>query len=580
MHRSRSFAARSRQRGITLVEALAALFIAALMFAGLSMLINTSMKNLRDQQAAQYQAQLANAAMQLVQANYATLASQAAATAARPVVVPLRAAVGAIQLASYLPASIQGANAYGQSPCLLVTAQATGGLDALLVTEGGQTIPDLELGYIAANAGQGGGSIPSKNGAGAANANGAAYGAYGAWINAAPDTSGANCSGQATGVGHLVSEVFTTGPGNQNADFLYRVRVPGYADANTMHAPIYLHDSVAHVEGSSDEDCKPGLPNSVGKITSDANGRVLSCQSSGTWQFAGSSYWRDPVASSSNLSSLSNPQQGDVALALDTGIPWEYTGTAWHSLILDNNNNLVIGDSLLVASRLDLTQQNVIGTSCADDSKVTSATGKVSMNAAGEVLSCQNGKWENQSQINPYGSDADCVIIMGNPGAHDYDKCSYRYSGPYPNGDNPSYDAAAGNYSYKVTRKVMLAKPGIISVAAWAHMYDEICRSGQNNFHNMGQVALYVTITDNDTGHVIGNSQSQSPTITDDSAGINENVTQAAPANQGGYNIVIQTDWANYNGLKTPYETNYCGPKGDLIQTTPVAAGWTINSFY
>lgn len=580
MYRSRSFAARSRQRGVTLVEALAALFIAALMFAGLSMLINTSMKNIRDQQAAQYQAQLANAAVQLVQANYPALASQVAATA-RPVVVPLRAAVGAIQLASYLPPSIQGNNAYGQSPCLLVTAPATGGLDALLVTEGGQTIPDLELGYIAANAGQGGGSIPSKNGAGAANASGSAYGAYGAWINASPNATGANCSGQATGIGHLVSEVFTTGPGNRNADFLYRIRVPGYADANTMHAPIYLHDSVAHVDGSSDEDCKPGLPNSVGKITADAHGRVLSCESSGTWQYQGSSYWRDPVATSGDLSSLSNPQRGDVALALDTGIPWEYTGTAWHSLILDNDGNLVIGNALIVASRLDLTQQNVIGADCTRNPNVVSETGQISMDAAGEVLSCQHGKWANQSQINPDRSDVDCVIIMGNSGAHEYDgQCSYRYTGPYPNGDNPSYDAAAGNYSYKVTRTVRLAKPGIISVAAWAHMYDEQCVNGKNDFHNMGQVALYVTIFDNDTGRRIGGSQSQSTTITDDSTGINENVTQAATPNQGGYNIVIRTDWANYNGVKTPYVTNYCGPKGDLIQTTPVAAGWTINSFY
>ncbi|HTH73592.1 MAG TPA: shufflon system plasmid conjugative transfer pilus tip adhesin PilV [Trinickia sp.] len=583
MHRSPAyrFSSRARQRGATLVEALAALFIAALMFIGLSMLINTSMQNIRDQQAAQYQSQLATAAAQLVQANYAALASQATAT--KPVAVPLHAAAGAIQLGSFLPVSVQGKNAYGQAPCLLVTAPATGGLDALLVTEGGQTIPDLELGYIAANAGQGGGSIPLRTTTGAAN-NGAAYGAYGAWIINAPNATGANCSGAATGAGHLVSEVFTSAPANQNADFLYRVRVPGYADANAMHAPLYLHDTVAHVEGTSDADCGAGVPNSIGKITADSNGRVLACESSGTWQFVGSSYWRDPVATQADLASLSTPQQGDVSLVLQTGVPYEYTGSSWHSLIVDNNGNLVIGNALVAVSRLDLTQKNTVGSPCPDDTPYVTGAGQISIDASGHVLSCQDGPggraWQNQSEINPGGRDVGCVIIMGNAGATDY-SCQFSYSGPYPSGSgNPSYNAGTGSYSYTVTRTLFLSKPGVIAASGWAHMYDAVCVDGNSKFGNQGQVAQYVSVYDNDTSTLIGRTQAQSPTITDDAAGINANLLQSALPNVKGYNVVIQTDWANYNGMKTPYTTNYCGPSGNLVQTSPVVAGWTINSFY
>ncbi|WP_206956702.1 shufflon system plasmid conjugative transfer pilus tip adhesin PilV [Trinickia acidisoli] len=577
MHRSPAYRSRVRQRGATLVEALAALFIAALMFIGLSMLINTSMQNIRDQQAAQYQSQLATAAGQLVQANYATLASEATPT--NPVVVPLHASGTALQLASFLPVSIQWRNAYSQSPCLLITAPASGGIDALLVTEGGQTIPDLELGYIAANAGQGGGSIPSKTASGAAN-NGAAYGAYGAWIVGSPNGTGASCSGTATGAGHLVSEVFTSAPANENADFLYRVRVPGYTDANAMHAPLYLHDTVTHVENTSDNDCSLGLANSIGKITADANGRVLQCESSGSWQFAGSSYWRDPVATQADLNALSTPQQGDVALVLQTGVPYEYVGGVWHSLVVDNNGNLIIGNALMAASRLDLTQTNTINSGCPDDSQFITGAGQISMDASGNVLSCQNGTWQNQSQINPGGSDVGCVIIMGSPGATDY-SCPYSYSGTYPSASgNPGYDAGTGSYSYTETRTVQLSKPGIIAAAVWAHMYDEQCVNGNINFNNQGQVAVYVSIYNNDTGALIGRNEAQSPTITDDAAGINANLLQSASPNNSGYNVVVETDWANYNGLKTPYTTDYCGPSGNVVPTSPVVAGWTINSFY
>lgn len=600
MFRSPPVRARTRERGATLLEALAALFIAALMFIGLTMLINTSMQNIRDQQVAQYQSRLATAATQLVQANYAALASMATATS--PAVVPLHGGAGTLQLASFLPASVQGQNAYGQSPCLLVTAPATGGLDALLVTEGGQAIPDLELGYIAANAGQGGGSIPAKTATGAAN-NGAAYGAYGAWIISTPNQSGAKCSGVATGTGHLVSEVFTSAPSNKNADFLYRVRVPGYPDANAMHAPMYLHDDqTSHTDDTSDGDCGPAVAKSIGKITADPQGRVLACVSPGVWQFAGTSVWREPVATESQLNSLSDREPGDVSLVLQTGVPWEYVGSGvWHPLSVDNNGNLninngsvnvdsgnvnvsngnlVVDKGLTVTPRMDLTQINTVGAPCADDSSVVTGAGQLSIDALGSVLSCQNGTWQNQSQINPGGSDVGCTIIMGNPAANDY-SCPFYYSGTYPGpGGNPGYDSGTGSYSYMITRTVLLSKPGIIAASVWAHMYDAVCINGTNKWGNQGQVAQYVSIYNNDTKALIGRTQAQSPTITDDAAGINANLLQSATPNKKGYDVVIETDWANYSGMKTPYTTDYCGPSGNIVQTSPVVAGWTINSFY
>ena len=565
--RSRPSPSLLRQQGVTLVETLAALFIAALMLLGLTYMINTSMKDIRDQQAAQYQAQISNAAAQLLQKNYAALA--AAATPTTPVVIALTG--GTLNLSSYLSATVQGKNAYGQAPCLLVFAPATGGLDALLVSEGGQVIPDLDLGYIAANSGQGGGSIPSNN-----NQAGSAYGAFGAWKKTPPNPSSASCSGQETGGGHLASEVFTTGPANQNADFLYRTDMTAiYPDGNAMHAPIYMADQ-AHVENASDADCGLTVTNSTGKITADASGRVLSCES-GVWQVQGSAYWRDPVASVSDLPVPPNAQIGDVALVLDTGVPYEYAATGWHSLIVDNNGNLIMSSGTLVASQLDVAAQHTIGTSCSPDS-IAPTAGQISMNSAGLVLSCQNGLWANQSQVTPGNNDSSCVVIMGPSPSPDYPACSFIYGGPYP-GPNVTFNTDNGTYSYLITRTVTLSKPGVISAAIWGHMYDAQCINSIMANGYSGQIQQTVDIVNNDNQQILATNTAQSPTITDDTVGINENLVYAAAPNGSGYSVNIYTNWANYSGPKTPYSSSYCG-SSSVIQTSPVVAGWSINSYY
>jgi len=568
--RSRPSPSLLRQQGITLVETLGALFIAALMLLGLTYMINTSMKDIRDQQAAQYQAQMSNAAAQLLQKNYAALAAEATPTT--PAVIALN--TGTLQLSSFLSANVQGQNAYGQAPCLLVFKPDTGGLDALLVTEGGQVIPDLDLGYIAANSSQGGGSIPSNN-----NPAGSAYGAFGAWKKTTPNPSSASCSGQETSGGHLVSEVFTTGPSNQNADFLYREdMLATYPDGNAMHAPIYMAQTA--VEGGTDKYCGTAVANSTGKITADPSGRVLSCES-GVWQTQGSAYWRDPVASVSDLpvpSVTDNVHIGDVALVLDTGIPYEYTANGWHPLMVDNNGNLIMSSGTLVASKLDLAGQNTLGASCGAD-PIAPTAGQISMDAAGHVLSCQNGVWANQSEVDPGNNDSACVVIMGPSPSPDYPQCSFIYGGPYPNGSNPVYNSANGTYSYEITRTVTLSKPGVISVAIWGHMYDAQCINSIMANGYSGQIQQTVDIVNNDNGEIIATNTAQSPTITDDTVGINENLVDAAAPNGSGYSVNIYTNWANYSGPKTPYSSSYCG-SSSVIQTSPVVAGWSINSYY
>jgi len=546
-------AGKALQRGFTMVEMLAALAIAAIMMVGLTMMINTTLEDTRAQQAALYQSQLAGAAAQLIQQNYAALSAKATPT--QPVVVPLNSS-GPYQLVTYLSSHMQAQNAYNQTPCLLVYPGAAGGVDGLLVTEGGRTIADAELGYIAANAGLGGGSIQSIN-----NPSGSARGAFGSWVLAAPNPANASCSGTKTATGHVVSEVFYNGTQSQNADFLYRVGVPGNANANTMQVPIIL---------AQQTDYQPCT--TVGAVAADAAGNMVVCQG-GMWEPQASFHWRSPVQAFANLNGLSTKKAGDVAVSLATQRAYAYDGSNWQPLAVDEAGNLS------VPGWINLGNTQVMGSPCTPSSTAT----QVATDAGGRVLSCQpyagntnNYEWLNQSEITPGSQYSGCTILMMSPGANDYPQCagppSFNYYGP-PYG----YNNANGTFSYTYTVPVTLVKPGVIVASSWAHMNDSICTSGNNPPPRAAQLAQNISILDSNKNS-LAYQEAQGPTMNNDSGGINNALTQSAPA--GNYTVSITTSWATYNGISTPWTSSFCGAHSQTIINSPVVEGSSVNTYY
>jgi prepilin-type N-terminal cleavage/methylation domain-containing protein len=527
-----------RERGFTMIEMLAALALAALMIAGVTVLINSSLEDTRAQQAARYQSQMTAAAKQLIQQNYSALVAQA--TTATPVVVKLNSSP--YQLSSYLSSAMNGTNAYGQTPCLLVYAAPTAGaLQALLVTEGGETIPDPELGYIAANSGTGGGSIQATN-----NPGGAAMGAYGSWTVPVPNPAGASCSGTKTGFGHLASLVFYNGTQAQNSDYLYRVGVPGDPAANTMQVPIVLANQTDYAACTTS-----------GAIAADALGNVLNCEA-GVWEPQASYHWRGPVADAAALSALPSPMAGDVAMTLATNRAYTYTGQTWQALAVDEQGVLALGN------------METVGAPCAP---TAASSTPVSTDASGRVLSCQDGTWETQTEIEPASSMTGCTMIIASPGANDYPTCAPPpsmdyYASPYT--DNPTN----GTFSYAYSVPVTLTKPGIIVASTWAHMNDGSC---PNTSGSLAQISQSIDVLDN-TNTDIAHTESQGPTLNSDSGGINNSLTQSGMP--GTYTVVVTTNWATYAGITTPWVSSYCSQYGYPVPNTPVAAGWSINSYY
>ncbi|MDH6146217.1 MULTISPECIES: shufflon system plasmid conjugative transfer pilus tip adhesin PilV [Paraburkholderia] len=546
--------ARRRARGFTLIEMLAALAIAAVMIAGMTAMVGTSLEDTRGQQSALYQARIAAAARQLLEANYAQLAQAAAGGS---FAIGLNTA-GSYQLASYLSGTTGTTNPYGQTPCLLINGVAgqPGSIQALLVTEGGRTIPDGELGYIAANAGQGGGAIQAMT-----SPAGAAKGAYGGWTVTAPNPGNVSCSGKRTGVGHLASLVTTTSTQAQNTDYLYRVAVPGNTDVNTMHVPLVL----ATTQTAFAQCSEPGA------VAADSSGNVLSCENGPNASFAyqwlpqASYQWRQPVATYNALTSLTSPHDGDVSMSRDTHRAFTYNAAAgnWQALAVDQNGQLTLGNSA------------TLGATCGPNP----ASGTLlTTDAAGDVLSCQsvtasNGntalRWEISTAITAGPTTTGCTLVMTTPGATDYTGCGGPAGGSITGPKN-------GTYSYTMRIPVTLTRPGVITASSWGHMNDGVCVTTTQPTQS-AQLSQDLDILDG-SQNSISHTESQTPTLTNDSGGINNTLAQSVQP--GTYQVQVTTNWATYYGITTPWTSSYCYPAGNPIPNTPVAAGWTINLYY
>jgi prepilin-type N-terminal cleavage/methylation domain-containing protein len=536
--------------GFTLIEILAVLALIAILMAGLIPMINSSLEDTRGQQAALYQAQLTAAATRLIEQNYAALAAQATATNA--VVVKLNDPT--YPLSNYLPSAFGGTNAYGQTPCLLIYKPSATALQALVVTEGGQIIPDPELGYIAANSGAGGGAIQAIS-----QPAGSAIGAFGSWKLATPNPAGQSCSGKPTGVGHLASLISYDGTQAQNADYLYRVAVPGNPQANTMQVPIVLAQQTDYTTCTQ-----------YGAIAADGFGNLVDCdRTEGRWVPKASYHWREAVNSETDLQGAAMPvQDGDVRVTLQTHRAYVYNGSTWQALAVDQAGNLALGNSNNAGDPCPPTPASGVAAASPN-------TTLISTDAAGHVLSCQNSKWQTQNDIEVADSVTQCQIIMANAngGAGDYNNCFGQPGGAYTSGDY-SYQSSNGTYSYTYQRKVVLDKTGIIVASTWAHMNDGLC-NGPTGHH--AQISQSVDIK-NGSGTVVAHTESQSPTLIDDSGGINNSLTQGLASDT--YYVIVTTNWATYAGITTPWVSNFCGANNTTIQNTPIAAGWTINSYY
>ncbi len=329
--------------GFTLIEILAALTLGSFLAVGIAAMINSSLKDIRSQQTAAYQAQVTEAAAKYLRDNYNDLATRGDPNVTLAVPLTELKSAGA-----FLSPSFGLTNPYKQTPCLLVrriapAAPATSPmLSALLVTEGGIPIEPAELSYIAASAGRNAGAIKNVDGVMVAE------GSYGSWRLSGAELNnytGIRCADVA-GAGHLASALFYDNPSQLGTDYLYRTAVPGRPELNEMSTPIGM-TGAALIDTNANPNCGPGA-----KIAIDTTRNLISCGDDQLWK--GSS-WK---ASVPNFAELANTpgKLGDVRLERTNGRAYAYAQTlpngvhVWTPLAVDDAGNLDVPNTISAAT--------------------------------------------------------------------------------------------------------------------------------------------------------------------------------------------------------------------------------------
>lgn len=370
---------KKKQRGVTLLEIIVALGVLATVVVGASSLLDNYAQNMRSSIVAQQVSTFGNAAQAYIKDNYSAVA--AVATATTPALIRVSTLTGT----GYLQSGFSVSNSYGQNICALVLQPTAGQLNALVVTEGGSAINDLDLGQIAGTVGAAGAGVYS-------NATTTVTGTMGGWSMPIGNFANANASGMhcdgtagtvAIAVGRPMMALWFNG-GDTTSAYLYRNSVAGQPQLNQMNVPIIM----ASVQTTG------GACTTTGAIAQDGNGAVLSCQS-GTWQSQGSAYWKNPVTNFASLPTCNAAAQWQtrVVETPTTGSgPRAYTcdGTTWQPLGVDDTGSITVAGTATInklAGNLQVTPTATVGTAC-------SPNGRIAQDGTGLILSCQSGVWK------------------------------------------------------------------------------------------------------------------------------------------------------------------------------------------
>ena len=330
---------RRAQRGVTLLELIVVIGLLASVMTGLAKWSDMYVESTKETVAGQHMATVGDAANAYLKDNYATVS--AAATATTPVLIT----VDMLRTTGYLQNGFSATNNFGQTLCVLVLKPSGTTLLGLVVSEGGTSIADLDLGNVAVAIGAPGGGIYST-------ATTTITGAMGGWTTpvgsfANANASGKKCDGVTAGTptlaaGHPVMALWFAN-GDPSSAFLYRNSVPGHTELNTMNTPILMGASTVQTAGAA---CTTN-----GAVGRDTNGGLLSC-TSGVWKGgAGGLNWKGSVASIAALPASGNAS-GDayrITNLSDHVFVWDAQHNVWQGMVVDGSGNLSLPGMIYTA---------------------------------------------------------------------------------------------------------------------------------------------------------------------------------------------------------------------------------------
>lgn len=309
--RGEGLSRRSRRAmaGMTLLEVILGLSILALVTIGLNQLADRWADDTKDTVAASQVRTFGEAVKSYIKDNYAAV--QGVATATTPAIIDVPTLIAAQKL----PAGYQNSNAFGQATCALVLQPTANRLQAMVITEGGQTMGDPSLATVAATVGGSGGGVYSTDPVTIKGAVGGWQIGLGTYENL-PNNLGKRCNGSAGNVrltpGHPMMALWFEN-GDVSSAFLARDAVPGRPELNAMNTPLMMN-SVQTM----------GAACTTGAIARASDGSLLTCRT-GSWQPASAACLMDGSTDLNNL-------QDDSRCINGVGNPNSPAGGDWFFL--------------------------------------------------------------------------------------------------------------------------------------------------------------------------------------------------------------------------------------------------------
>ena len=325
---------------------------------------------------------IAQAANQYVSDNYQSLVGTTSSTAPTPITLATLTAGG------YLPPGFGATNAYGQSWQIQALQPASGQLQILVVSTGGQTLDAKTASAIAQRAGSQGGVIGGGAGSTAVPgcAAGTACGAYGGW-----SVNTANYTGVAPG--HVAALLAFNSGGMLQNDYLYRVAIPGHPELNQMQANLDMGANTINNAGTVNANNNinagtAGTPE-TGACAQDADGHCV-----GQIAAAGQSETSLPSNWWGGL--ISRDVWGTGTIAAGTGGVVQASMNAQGQIT--GSSSIAIGSGFTAnsAGNANLTSQLVLGTAAGaavGNSCPNNGALAANSNGSGQILNCMGNIW-------------------------------------------------------------------------------------------------------------------------------------------------------------------------------------------
>lgn len=408
------------QRGVTLVEILAALGIVAASIAGVTYLVKEGQDASKAAATSEYMSAVVKAAESYIADN--RTAVLAGATAVQPYLIRVNELVAA----GYL-SGLSATNAYGHSVCVLAMEPVPNRLQAIVVAEGGTALDDATLGQISTGVGADGGAIYSSNAS-------LIQGMGGSWSIPAASFANANhaglrCDGSVGSVqlqpGRPAAALLSLGAFGAGAQdgLLHRNAVPGRPDLNTMNTPLILN-SVQ----TSGQSCSR-----TGALARDSSGGVMACVS-GAWASAGNDsnlYWAAPANSVTALPVCNSANASQVrSVGVAAPRPYVCSGGVWRAVAIDENGNMTV-PGVVQAGSLSVTGNASVGGNATVSGRLTagefiqvdgvvipdsacSPNGLIGIDSTRALHHCISARWrplQVMDQLTMVGNDAGSVQL-------------------------------------------------------------------------------------------------------------------------------------------------------------------------